>query len=106
MTTPKTYGAWKAKKKIYNLSYSDDATLEDCWNTSGKATRQEMQAEIDKRDTDIRWLCACLKNFHPFKEQPDSGMCPTFYQTLSYDGDLELYRRFRELTQEKDERSE
>jgi len=37
-----------------------------------------------------------IKEF-PFKEQPDSGLCPTSYQTLSYRGDLELFEKFKEI---------
>ena len=67
--------------------------LKKTWNARDKLAK-EREAELMFH---IKWLAKNLKNFHPFKEQPDSGLCPTFYQTLSYRGDLELFEKFKEI---------
>ena len=50
-----------------------------------------------QQNEDIMWLVRALKNFYPFKGDLPKGMDPTFYQTLSYEGDKELLDKFDEI---------
>lgn len=102
--TPKTFDQWlpvsgygekqflRHKEYIIPLMNSWDAAIE-----SRDAEIDELKEEIKRSDENLKWLAACLRNFHPFKEQPDSGLCPTFYQTLAHRGDLELFKKFKEI---------
>ena len=46
---------------------------------------------------DVEALLSSLGNYSAYNNEPQKGLDPTFYLTLSYEDDLELHRWFAEL---------
>ena len=47
----------------------------------------------------LEWLFLMVENNTSFAEQPPKGLDPTFYHTLSYDGDMEIYEKMMLIKQ-------